>query len=171
MQKLIEDEKKYILDLCKRIKDAGVELLIIQKSILRESLSSVGLHFLGQMGVLVVDDVDRKEMEHLCKVFNVEAISDISLIKSCGLFRIKEVESFGSKITILERAVDGIETSIKELSIGNSVSEFKSINSVTGDSVITTGRDNKLVGLIQGTYNGAPGIQAGSIGAPGTNKK
>lgn len=171
MQKLIEDEKKYILDLCKRIKDAGVELLIIQKSILRESLSSVGLHFLGQMGVLVVDDVDRKEMEHLCKVFNVEAISDISLIKSCGLFRIKEVESFGSKITILERAVDGIETSIKELSIGNSVSEFKSINSVTGDSVITTGRDNKLVGLIQGNNNGASGIQAGSIGAPGTNKK
>ncbi|KAG0442090.1 T-complex protein 1 subunit delta [Dictyocoela muelleri] len=113
MQKFIDDEKKYVLNLCKRIKDAGIELLVIQKSILRESLSAIGLHFLKQMDILVIDDVDRKEMEHLCKVFNASVISDISLIKSCGLFKIREVESFGSKITTLEKIDEHFDKKIE----------------------------------------------------------
>ncbi|KAH8068399.1 hypothetical protein JL721_6749 [Aureococcus anophagefferens] len=43
--------------LCKKVKKAGVTVLLIQKSILRDAYNDLSLHFLAKMGILVVADV------------------------------------------------------------------------------------------------------------------
>lgn len=63
MENVIREEKRHVLEICKKIREKGIGLVLIQKSILRESLSELGLHFLGRMGVLVVDDIERTDIE------------------------------------------------------------------------------------------------------------
>ncbi|KAH8055872.1 hypothetical protein JL720_14262 [Aureococcus anophagefferens] len=43
--------------LCKKVKKAGVTVLLIQKSILRDAYNDLSLHFLAKMGILAVADV------------------------------------------------------------------------------------------------------------------
>ena len=47
---------------------AGCNVLLIQKSILRDAVSDLALHFLSKMKIMVVKDVEREEIEFICKV-------------------------------------------------------------------------------------------------------
>ena len=57
MDRLLREERKHVLGLCKKIKKAGITVLLIQKSILRDAYNDLSLHFLAKMGILVVADV------------------------------------------------------------------------------------------------------------------
>ena len=65
---VLKEERKYILDIVKQIKKAGCNVLLIQKSILRDAVSDLALHFLAKMKIMVVKDVEREEIEFICKV-------------------------------------------------------------------------------------------------------
>ncbi len=43
MDRILKEERQYILNICKKIKKAGCNVLLIQKSILRYVSSRVGL--------------------------------------------------------------------------------------------------------------------------------
>jgi len=45
MDRALKEERNYILDICKQIKNAGCNVLLIQKSILRDAITDIGLHF------------------------------------------------------------------------------------------------------------------------------
>ncbi|OAG30483.1 T-complex protein 1 subunit delta [Nematocida displodere] len=94
MEAVIREEKAHVLSLCRHIKEKGIDLVILQKSIIRESLSELGLHFLERMGVLVVDDVDRKELELYAEQMEVSPVVDILNIKDSmvGEFMVEELE-------------------------------------------------------------------------------
>ena len=68
MDRILREERKYILNLCKQIKKAGVNVLLIQKSILRDATNDLSLHFLAKMGIRVIKDVERDDVEHICSV-------------------------------------------------------------------------------------------------------
>ncbi len=68
MDRVLKEERKYILDIVKQIKKAGCNVLLIQKSILRDAVSDLALHFLNKMKIMVVKDVEREEIEFICKV-------------------------------------------------------------------------------------------------------
>jgi len=59
MDRLLKEEKKYIVELCKKIQKSGCNVILLQKSILREAVSELALHFLAKMKVMVVKDIDR----------------------------------------------------------------------------------------------------------------
>ena len=44
MDRILREERQYLLDICKKIKKAGCNVLLIQKSILRFSLLPFPLH-------------------------------------------------------------------------------------------------------------------------------
>ncbi|KAH8057648.1 hypothetical protein JL722_6736 [Aureococcus anophagefferens] len=54
-----------IRTLCKKVKKAGVTVLLIQKSILRDAYNDLSLHFLAKMGILVVADVERGDVAYI----------------------------------------------------------------------------------------------------------
>lgn len=68
MDRVLKEERNYILKLCKAIKKAGCNVLLIQKSILRDAVNDLALHFLSKMKILVVRDIEREDVEFVCRV-------------------------------------------------------------------------------------------------------
>merc|ERR1711903_105601 len=48
MDRLLREERKHVLGLCKKIKKCGITVLLIQKSILRDAYNDLSLHFLAK---------------------------------------------------------------------------------------------------------------------------
>jgi T-complex protein 1 subunit delta len=68
MDKILKEERQYLLNMCKKIKKTGCNVLLIQKSILRDAVNDLSLHFLSKLKILVVKDIERDEIEFICKV-------------------------------------------------------------------------------------------------------
>jgi T-complex protein 1 subunit delta len=68
MDKILKEERTYLLNMVKKIKKAKCNVLLIQKSILRDAVNDLSLHFLSKLGILAVKDIERDEVEFICKV-------------------------------------------------------------------------------------------------------
>lgn len=77
MDRILRDERKYLLGLCKKIKKSGANVLLIQKSILRDAYNELSLHFLAKMGILVVTDIERTDIEFICRTLGCAPIAHV----------------------------------------------------------------------------------------------
>lgn len=75
MDRILRDERKYILGQCKKIKKSGANVVLIQKSILRDAYNELSLHFLAKMGILVVTDIERTDVEFICRTLGCTPIA------------------------------------------------------------------------------------------------
>ncbi|ADM11046.1 T complex protein 1 delta subunit [Encephalitozoon intestinalis ATCC 50506] len=131
MEKIIQDERKYILEMCKKIKKSGCTLLVIQKSILRESLSDLASHFLKQLNILVVNSVDRKDVDYICSTIGIQPVSEIDLLNPGSLVDVDigevegmlEIKEHGC--TILLRGCDDMVVEEAERSLNDALCVVK----------------------------------------------
>jgi len=77
MDRILKEERKYILDLVKKISATGCNVLLIQKSILRDAVNELSLHFLAKKGIMVVKDIDRENVEFICKTIGATPVAHI----------------------------------------------------------------------------------------------
>ncbi|KAI9446201.1 T-complex protein 1 [Lactarius indigo] len=56
MDKVIKEGRTYLLNICKKIKKSGCNVLLIQKSILRDAVDDTSLTFLKRLNILAVKD-------------------------------------------------------------------------------------------------------------------
>ena len=77
MDKILKEERQYLLNLCKRIKKTGCNVLLIQKSILRDAVTDLSLHFLAKLKIMVVRDVERDEIDFIAKSTGCKPVADI----------------------------------------------------------------------------------------------
>uniref|UniRef100_A0A8C0TXU3 T-complex protein 1 subunit delta n=2 Tax=Canis lupus familiaris TaxID=9615 RepID=A0A8C0TXU3_CANLF len=77
MDRVLREERAYILNLVKQIKKTGCNVLLIQKSILRDALSDLALHFLNKMKIMVVKDIEREDIEFICKTIGTKPVAHI----------------------------------------------------------------------------------------------
>jgi len=77
MDKVIKEGRQYLLNMFKKIKKAGCNVLLIQKSILRDAVDETALSFLKKLNILVVKDVERDEIEFLSKSLGCKPVADI----------------------------------------------------------------------------------------------
>ena len=68
MDKILKEERTYLLNMVKKIKKAKCNVLLVQKSILRDAVNELSLHFLSKLNILAVKDIERDEVEFICKV-------------------------------------------------------------------------------------------------------
>ncbi|CCF56402.1 hypothetical protein KAFR_0B01040 [Kazachstania africana CBS 2517] len=104
MDKILKEERAYLLNICKKIKKAKCNVLLIQKSILRDAVNDLALHFLSKLGIMVVKDVEREEIEFLSKSLGCKPIADVELFSEDRLGSadlVEEIDSDGSKIVKL----------------------------------------------------------------------
>jgi T-complex protein 1 subunit delta len=80
MDKILKEERTYLLNMVKKIKKAKCNVLLIQKSILRDAVNDLSLNFLQKLGILAIKDIERDEVEFICKVYTVRSIRDDILI-------------------------------------------------------------------------------------------
>lgn len=108
MDRILREERQYILGLCKKIKAAGCNVVLIQKSILRDATTDLSLHFLAKLKIMAVTDIERDEVEFISK--------------SLGCIPIAGIENFTAdklaKVDLVEEVEVGPEKMIKMTGIG-----------------------------------------------------
>ncbi|KAI8469132.1 MAG: chaperonin complex component [Monoraphidium minutum] len=67
MDRVYKEERNYILGLVKKIKASGCNVLLIQKSILRDAVTDLSLHYLAKAKIMVVRDIERDDIEFISK--------------------------------------------------------------------------------------------------------
>ncbi|VDK43639.1 unnamed protein product [Anisakis simplex] len=77
MDRALREERTYILDLCKQIKKAGCNVLLIQKSILRDAVNEMALHFLAKMKIMVVKDIERDDIEFYSRILGCRPVASV----------------------------------------------------------------------------------------------
>ncbi|KAK4058816.1 T-complex protein 1 subunit delta [Microbotryomycetes sp. JL221] len=100
MDKILKEERLYILNMCKAIKKSGCNVLLIQKSILRDAVNELSLAYLQKLKILAVRDVERDEIEFLSRALGCKPISDVEQMTSDKLGEadlVEETEKNGAK--------------------------------------------------------------------------
>jgi len=101
MDRVLREEREYIINIVKHVKKVGCNVLLIQKSILRDAINDLALHFLAKMKILVVKDIERDEIEFVCKTIGCRPIASLDhftpeMLGSAEL--VEEVQTGDSKV-------------------------------------------------------------------------
>ncbi|KAI4374484.1 hypothetical protein MLD38_012472 [Melastoma candidum] len=98
MDRILKEERNYILGMIKKIKATGCNVLLIQKSILRDAVTDLSLHYLAKAKILVVKDVEREDIEFITKTLNCLPIANIEhfRVEKLGHADLVEEVSLGS---------------------------------------------------------------------------
>merc|ERR1712086_1035064 len=77
MDRILKEERKYIVNLVKKIVATGCNVLLIQKSILRDAVNDLALHFLAKKKIMVIKDIERNDVDFICKTINAVPVPHI----------------------------------------------------------------------------------------------
>lgn len=124
MDKVIKEERQYILNICKKIKKTGCNVLLIQKSILRDAVNELSLNFLSRLKILVVKDVERDEIDFLSKSLGCKPVADIEAFtedklgsadladevnqEGVKVFKITGVKNLGRTVSVLAMGANSL---------------------------------------------------------------
>lgn len=100
MDKIVKEERTYLLNMVKKIQKAKCNVLFIQKSILRDAVNDLSLHFLSRLKIMAIKDIERDEVEFLCKSTGCKPIANIDSFSEDKLGSadlIEEIQSSGSR--------------------------------------------------------------------------
>jgi len=101
MDKVIKEGRTYLLNICKKIKKTGCNVLLIQKSILRDAVDDTSLTFLKRLNILAIKDVERDEIDFLTKSLGCKPIADIEAFSEDKLGYadlVEETNNDGTKV-------------------------------------------------------------------------
>jgi len=76
IDRILKEERKYILELLKPIIKSGCNVLLIQKSILRDALNELSLHYLAKKKIMVIKDIERSDVEFIASTLGCVPIAD-----------------------------------------------------------------------------------------------
>ena len=117
MDRILKEERAHIVKMVKKIKETGCNVLLIQKSILRDATNDLALHFLAKAKILVIKDIEREDVEFICKTLNCKPIAHIDSFTKEKLGTAAKCEevtlSEGSKIV----EITGVPNEAKTVSI------------------------------------------------------
>lgn len=97
----LQEERNYILQLVKKIKASGCNVLLIQKSILRDATTDLSLHYLAKAKIMVVKDIERDDIEFISKTIGCLPVAHVDHLKPEKLGHaelVQEVDCGKSKI-------------------------------------------------------------------------
>jgi len=85
-------DTKKINSLVKKIRAAGVNVLLVQKSILRDATTDLALHYLAKAKILVVRDVERDDIEIISKSLGLRPVAHVDHLREDKLGSARLVE-------------------------------------------------------------------------------
>lgn len=116
LDKILKEERLYLLNLCKTIAKTGCNVLLIQKSILRDAVNEQSLFFLQKLKIVVVKDIERDEIDFIAKTTGCKPVADIEAFTADKLGEadlVDEVNVNGAKTV----RISGIKNQGKTASI------------------------------------------------------
>tara|TARA_B100000780_G_C20988927_1_gene395406 strand:+ start:80 stop:844 length:765 start_codon:yes stop_codon:yes gene_type:complete len=103
--------------MCKKIKKSGCTLLLVQKSILRDAVNDLSLHFLQKLGIAVIRDIERDDVEYICKSLGCRPIAHVDAFapEKLGDATLAEESSISGKGRVVK--ITGVKNPGKTCSI------------------------------------------------------
>mmetsp|Transcript_50087 Transcript_50087/g.92421 ORF Transcript_50087/g.92421 Transcript_50087/m.92421 type:complete len:530 (+) Transcript_50087:82-1671(+) len=77
MDRLLREERTIIAKMVKQIAKTGCNVLLIQKSILRDATNDLSLDFCAKAKILVVRDIERDDIEFISRMLGVEPVATL----------------------------------------------------------------------------------------------
>merc|ERR1719230_953262 len=77
MDRLLREERMIIAKMVKQIKATGCNVLLVQKSILRDATSDLSLDYCAKAKILVVRDIERDDIDFISRVCGVEPVASL----------------------------------------------------------------------------------------------
>jgi T-complex protein 1 subunit delta len=77
MDRILKEERKYILDLVKKVSATGCNVILIQKSVLRDAVNDLALHFLAKKNIMVIKDIDRDQIDFVAKTIMATPVAHV----------------------------------------------------------------------------------------------
>jgi len=145
MDRILREERKYILNLCKKVKKSGCNVLLIQKSILRDAYNDLSLHFLAKLDIMVVTDIERADVDFISRTLHLQPIAHIDhfspeKLGSCALaeevtiagstsrvVKMTGIVNMGRTITILMRGTNKLVLDEADRSIHDALCVVRSL--------------------------------------------
>lgn len=117
MDRILKEERKYIAEMIKKIVKSGVNVLLIQKSILRESVNQLALHFLAKKGIMVIRDIEREDVPFIAKTIGAVPVSHIDhlTVEKLGTCDLVEEKSLNDDSKVL--MMTGVKKDCKTVTI------------------------------------------------------
>jgi len=111
MDRILREERKYILNLCKKVKKSGCNVLLIQKSILRDAYNDLSLHFLAKLGIMVVTDIERSDVDFISRTMNLQPVAHVDhftpeKLGSCSMCEEVGISGSTSRVVKMTGIVD-----------------------------------------------------------------
>jgi T-complex protein 1 subunit delta len=127
----------------KKIAATGVNVLLIQKSILKDATNDLSLHFLAKKGIMVVQDIERDDVEFISKTIGAIPIAHIDnmtpekfgqadlceesrLADDSKIFKITGVKN-NKTVTVLLRGSNGLVLDEAERSLHDALCVIRSL--------------------------------------------
>jgi len=108
MDRILKEERNYILNIIKQIKKSGCNVLLVQKSILRDALNDLALHFLGKTKIAVIRDIEREDIEFICKSLGCRPIASLDHFTAESLATADLVEEISGAKFVKISGVSGL---------------------------------------------------------------
>ncbi|OHT06079.1 T-complex protein 1 subunit delta [Tritrichomonas foetus] len=116
MDRVQREQRKYILQLVQAISKTGANVVLLQKSVLRDAISDLALTFLQKKGILVVKDIERTDVDFVCRTLNCKPIASVEGLSADKLgFAgcVEEKQTPGGAIV----KITGLKTHSKTISV------------------------------------------------------
>ena len=142
IDRILKQERKYILKIVKKIIKSGVNIVLIQKSVLRDAINDLAMHFLKKKGITVIKNVERTDVPFICKTIGCIPVAHIDSLTPEKLGTAEFAEDYslsdGSKVyrinvpecktaTILIRGTSGLIMDEADRSIHDALCVIRSI--------------------------------------------
>jgi len=105
MDRLLREERAILAKMVKQIAKTGCNVLLVQKSILRDATTDLSLDFCAKAKILVVRDIERTDIEFVSKIIGVDPCATIESFTAEKLGKAGEVweENLGSDLGSIVR--------------------------------------------------------------------
>jgi T-complex protein 1 subunit delta len=144
MDRILKEERTYIVNLIKKIQKTGCNVLLIQKSILRDAVNDLSLHFLAKANIMCIKDIEREEIEFISKTvgcipvahidhFTTEKLGraalceEVTLSEGSKVIKITGVENRGQTVSILCRGSNHLLLDEAERSLHDALCVVRSL--------------------------------------------
>merc|ERR1712166_596412 len=77
MDRLLREERSILAKMVKHIAKTGCNVLLIQKSILRDAVTDLSLDFCAKAKILVVRDIERDDIEFISRMIGLDPVASL----------------------------------------------------------------------------------------------
>ena len=77
MDRILREERAQLAKMVKQIAKTGCNVLLVQKSILRDAVTNLSLDFLAKAKILVVRDIERDEIDFISRILKLEPVASL----------------------------------------------------------------------------------------------